>query len=100
MNLDGVSTVSSLADYLKLESRNQPRQARAAFEEHSPKLLTCPWSRQARNHSFPARPGNLRDAKHERVFLGNSEGNYLHSAFYLLGTELPSQCLLPPWDRL
>lgn len=56
MNLDGLSTVSSLADYLKLESRKQPRQA---FEEHSSKLLTHPWIRQARNHSFPAKHKNL-----------------------------------------
>lgn len=67
MNLDGLSTVP-LVDYLKLKSRKQPKQARAAFEVQSPKLLTCPWSRQARNHSFPAKPRNLSDAKHERVF--------------------------------
>lgn len=68
MNLGGLSTVSSLADYLKLESRNQHGQARAAFEELSSELLTCPCSRRARNLSFPAEPRNSRDAKQEIVF--------------------------------
>lgn len=38
-NLGGLSPVSSLADYLKSESRNQPRHTREAFEEHSSELL-------------------------------------------------------------
>lgn len=97
MNLHGLSTVSSPAGYLALESKNQPRQARTAFEEHGSELHIQPWTRQ-RNQSFPAKPRNPGGAKHKGVFLlGNSEGNYLYSIFYLLGTDCEAFWLSGFW---